>query len=58
MGRGALIEAPSGVTVELIERREYISMVYQLGVNGERIKERKINGTLGYLKGIIRNERI
>ena len=58
MRRGALIKAPSGVMVEIKEVREVITLVYQLDEQGNRIKERKINGKYGYLLGIISTNKI
>lgn len=52
---GELIISPSGALVEIKEVRESISIVYQLDSEGKRIKERKADGRMDYLHGIISN---
>ena len=56
--RGQIIKAPSGAMVEISEFRDLLIMVYQLDENNNRIPEKKLDGSMGFLKGIVTKEKV
>lgn len=53
MKRKEIVIAPSGVLVELKEKRGSLWIVYQLDENQERIFSKNLDGAINYKIGII-----
>lgn len=58
MNRQEIITSPSGATVEIKQKGSVVTTVYQLDENNERIKERKVDGRMDYLLGLIETDQL